>query len=115
MTIAGTRIRLWLVMVYLLSLAAILAWPFVAFTSIFAFDAPGSSEQTSTWVIVAIMWLYPVLPLAGVLSSFLALKGGRKPLAYALAGLAALPFAVIAGALLASTLMSVGIVLGGKF
>jgi hypothetical protein len=114
-TIAGTRIPIWLVIVYLLSLAAILAWPFVAFTSVFAFDAPGSSEQTRTWVIVGIMWLYPILPLAGVLSSFLALKRGRKPLAYILAGLAALPFAVMAGALLASTLMSVGILLGAKF
>jgi hypothetical protein len=115
MLIAGTRIPVWLAIVYILSLIAILAWPFTAFLSIFAFDTLVAAWTSVAYLYVGVALGYPVLPLAGVLCSFLAYKRDRKKLAYVLAGLAVVPFALMALGVVAQSIMSLVIVLGGKF
>jgi hypothetical protein len=113
--IAGTRIPIWLIIVYAVALAAVLAWPITAFTSIFAFDDPYTSNNPGTYTAVAVAVCWPVVPLAGVLASFLTYRGKRTVLAYVLAGIAALPAATFALILIASPIMSMLTLIGFKF
>ncbi len=113
------RIPGWLIAAYVLALAAILAWPIVAFGSIFAFDAPGSAQNPGVWAGVITVLSYPVLPLIGVPASFFAYRAGRSKLAYLLAGIGGIPAALIVVFIILSIFGSViayiGIMLGGKF
>ena len=93
------RIPIWLILVYVFSLATLLAWPFVAFMSAFAFDAPGSANDPSVWTIVIVILLYPLLPIVGVVSSFFTYRKGRKVVAYILAAVGAIPLLIIVLAL----------------
>jgi Na+-driven multidrug efflux pump len=109
------QIPFWLMVIYVLALLALVVWPCAAFTSIFAFDAPGSAQQSSTYVYVGIALLYPILPIAGVLGSFFAQRGQHKPLAYILAAVAVLPSATIAFLLGASQIAGILTMMGVKF
>ncbi len=107
MQILGKQIPVRLIIIYVLALLVICAWPFMAFGSIFLFDAPGSSQQAGTYVALAILIGYPIIPVAGVLGSYFAYRGERKPLAYALAAIAVLPTAFLFVSLLASQVYGV--------
>lgn len=95
MKIAGKVFPIWLIIAYVLALGAILAWPCAAFGSAFAFDAPGSANNPNTYRIVGIVLAYPVLPVVGVIGSYFSFRGERKKLAYALVGVALIPFVLI--------------------
>src|SRR5512139_3615600 len=95
MQVTRPRLPIWLVILYILALATILAWPFIAFMSAFAFDAPGSSQDSAVWTGVITVLAYPLLPLIGVLGSFLAYRSGRKTLSYILAAVGALPLVAL--------------------
>lgn len=94
-TAAKPRIPVWLIIAYILSLLTILAWPLVAFMSVFAFDAPGSAEDPAVWNTVIAVLSYPLLPLVGVPGSFFAYRGSRKALSYVLTGIAAIPLVIL--------------------
>ncbi len=116
MQIGRTRFPVWLIVAYVLALAAILAWPLVAFGSAFAFDSPMTPAQTqSTEVAVVAVLAYPIIPLVGVLASFFARRGGRNRLAWGFAGFALIPLALLALILLASFAMQGLYLLGVKF
>ncbi len=91
MQAAKPRIPVWLIILYVLSLATILLWPVVAFASIFAFDAPGSAQDPAVYRTVGAVLAYPLFPLLGVPFSFLAFRRGRTMLAYVMAGIGAVP------------------------
>ncbi len=95
MKIAGRVFPIWLIIAYVLALGSILAWPCAAFGSAFAFDAPGSANDPNTYTMVGIVLAYPILPILGVLGSYLSFRGDRRKLAYILAGVALIPFALI--------------------
>lgn len=89
------RIPVWLVILFILSLLTIAAWPFVAFMSAFAFDSPGSSENPAVWTGVITVLSYPLLPLLGIPAAFFAYRANRKVLAYVLTGIGAIPLAAV--------------------
>ncbi len=110
----ASRFPVWLIVVYVLALATILAWPFVAFMSVFAFDAPGSAQNPAIYATVGLILAYPLLPLVGVSGSFVAYRKAAKPLAYVLAGIGSLPLAVLVFLLLTLIITDLAFVLGGK-
>lgn len=56
---------------------SLIPWAFAAFLSFFAFDAPGSENQLSTWLMVAPVWAYPVFA-AGCMTGSIILKRKSK-------------------------------------
>jgi hypothetical protein len=51
--------------------ASLIPWGFAAFLSLFAFDAPGSENQLSTWLMAAPVWAYPVLAVGCIIGSII--------------------------------------------
>ena len=107
MRIAGRQYPVWLILAYVAALLAICAWPIFAFSSLFLFDAPGAAQQTGPYVFAGILVLYPIIPILGVPGSFFAYRGEHKRLAYALAGIALLPTALILVLLIAMLVQNV--------
>jgi hypothetical protein len=103
------RIPIWLIIVYVF---ALLAWPFVAFMSVFAFDAPGSVQDPAIWATVIAVLSYPLLPLIGIPGSFFAFRRDHRRLAYALTAVGAIPFVMAVVALLAIFAMDLWFMLG---
>ena len=106
------QIPFWLMIMYVLALLAVVVWPCAAFTSMFAFDAPGSAQQSSTYVYVGIALLYPIIPIVGVLGSFFAHRGQHKRLAYGLAGFALMPAALMLVGLIVLQVADIRMLLG---
>ena len=46
-------------------------WSFLAFLSLFAFDAPGSENQLSSWLLAGPVWAYPVIAAACIAGSII--------------------------------------------
>jgi len=63
----GTAVSVLLVIVA----ASLVLWSFAAFVSLFAFDAPGSENQLSTWLMVAPVWAYPVIAAGCIIGSII--------------------------------------------
>jgi ABC-type dipeptide/oligopeptide/nickel transport system permease subunit len=104
----------WLIILNILSLASLVAWPFVAFMSIFAFDAPGSADNPAVWTGVIAVLSYPVLPIAGASASFVTYRRGRRVASYVLAGIAAVPLIVIVLGFIAIIVGNLVFLLAGK-
>lgn len=66
-----------------------LFWPWLALSSLFLFDAPGSNESPSVLLLATSIWLYPFLAILGSLLSWGADKRGQVRSAL---GFACLPF-----------------------
>jgi hypothetical protein len=115
MQTARPRIPVWLIIIYVLALATILAWPFIAFMSAFAFDAPGSSDNPAVWTGVIVVLSYPLLPLVGVPGSFFAYRKNFRTLAYVLLGIGAVPLALLLLALIAILASNIAFMLGVRF
>jgi hypothetical protein len=114
MQIAGIRMPIWLIILYVLSLAVILLWPFAAFFTLgFGFDAPGSAQNPQVWTMVIAVLSYPLLPLIGVPASYLVYRKSRGALAYILAGVGALPLLAVVLGLIGMTVMNVVFLLRG--
>ncbi len=103
MRLFGKVFPIWMVILYALALAAVLAWPCVAFGSAFAFDSP-QTNVPATLRVVGIILAYPILPIGGVIGSLLAYRGDHKRLTYALLAVALVPFVVFILLLLWSTI-----------
>ncbi len=115
MQTARPRVPVWLIVIYVLALATLLAWPFVAFMSIFAFDAPGSTNNPAVWSGVILVLSYPLLPLIGVPGSFFAYRKGWRVPSYILAGLGAVPLAIILLGLIAMLVSDFAFLVGSRF
>lgn len=115
MNIAGARIPVWMLLLYIAALIAVLAWPIMAFMSVFAFDAPGSSSNPQTYVAVGLLLCYPILPVGGVLGSYLTYRKQHKLPAYILAGVALLPSALLLIVLVIMPLLTTFAMFGGNF
>ena len=50
---------------------SLIPWAFAAFVSLFAFDAPGSEKQLSTWLMVAPVWAYPIIAVGCIIGSII--------------------------------------------
>lgn len=111
---AASRIPAWLIIVYIVDLAAILAWPIIAFMAVFAFDEPGSAQKPAVWRSVGILLSYPVLPIGSVIGSFIAFRRAARKLAFVLAGVGALPSAAFILLLIAMIVMNLVFMLRGK-
>jgi len=114
METAAIRIPIWLIIVYALALATILIWPFIAFMSVFAFDAPGTAQDPAVWTGVIAVLSYPLLPLVGVPGSFLTYRKGLRKPAYVLAAIGAVPLVILAIALISIVVMNFLFLLGAK-
>ncbi len=111
MNIAGKRFPIWLVLVYILSLLIIVAWPLTAFSSLFMFDAPGSANSATSWSMAGFLTCYPLLTLGGVLSSYLLYRRDKRVPSLVLAAIGAIP-AVVFG--LVFTIMPIVVALGSR-
>ena len=60
-----------------LVVVSLVPWAFAAFISLFAFDAPGSEKQAFTWLLVAPVWAYPVVAIAGLVCAILLKRRNR--------------------------------------
>jgi hypothetical protein len=87
----GKGRTLYIVLV-VIALATLLPWPFVAYTSLFAFDAPGSDKDPATLALTVPIWIYPVILLCCAGGSWLMYR--RKKLNLAIA-LACIPLALV--------------------
>jgi hypothetical protein len=92
---ARPRIPVWLIIVYVLALATILIWPFIAFMSVFAFDAPGSADDPAVWTGVITVLSYPLLPLVGIPASFFMYRANHKKAGVVLAAIGAIPLGLV--------------------
>lgn len=115
METAAIRIPIWLIILYVLALATILIWPFIAFMSVFAFDAPGTAQDPAVWTGVIAVLSYPLLPLVGVPGSFLTYRKGLRKAAYVLAAIGAVPLVICVIALVGMFVTNIVFLLGGKF
>ncbi|RPJ61651.1 MAG: hypothetical protein EHM12_05125 [Dehalococcoidia bacterium] len=80
------------IVLIVIALATLLPWPFVAYTSLFAFDAPGSDKDPATLAMTVPIWIYPVILLGSAGISWLMYR--RKKLNLAIV-LACIPLALI--------------------
>lgn len=108
-------IPVWLIVVYVLALLTVLAWPLVAFMSVFAFDAPGSAQNPAVWAGVITVLAYPLLPLVGIPGSFFAFRRDHRRLSYTLAGIGSIPLLIGILGLLAILIGDAAFILRGKF
>lgn len=69
----GTAVTVLLVIVT----CSIVPWAFLAFLSLFAFDAPGSQNQLSGWLLAGPVWAYPIIA-AGCIAGSSILKRQNK-------------------------------------
>ena len=107
-----TRFPIGLIIVYVAALASLLAWPFIGFMSVFAFDAPGSAQDPKVWTIVIVLLSYPVLPVAGVIASVIARLRRAARLSWVLAGVASLPTVIFLALLAAIYVSSLSVMMG---
>jgi hypothetical protein len=73
------------IILVVIALATLLPWPFVAYTSLFAFDAPGSDKDPATLALIVPIWIYPVILLCCAGVSWLMYRRQKLNLAIALA------------------------------
>ena len=69
----GTAVTVLLVIVA----CSLVPWSFLAYLSLFAFDAPGSENQLSSWLLAAPVWAYPVI-VAGCIAGSIILRRKNK-------------------------------------
>jgi hypothetical protein len=87
----GKSKTLYIVLI-VVALATLVPWPFVAFTSFFAFDAPGSEKDPATLALTVSIWIYPVVLLCCAGISWLMYRRQKLNLAILLA---CIPLALI--------------------
>lgn len=56
---------------------SLIPWAFAAFTSLFAFDKPGSERDPSIWMMVAPIWAYPIIAAGCIIGSVVLYKKNR--------------------------------------
>lgn len=56
---------------------SLIPWAFVAFTSLFAFDKPGSESDASIWMMVAPIWAYPIIAAGCIIGAVVLYKKNR--------------------------------------
>jgi hypothetical protein len=71
------RIGMWVTALLVIVALSLIPWAFAAYVSLFAFDAPGSEKELSTWLMVAPVWAYPVIA-AGCITGSIILRRKNK-------------------------------------
>jgi len=56
---------------------SLIPWALAAFTSLFAFDAPGSEKELSIWLMVVPIWIYPVIAVGCMAGSIILMRKTR--------------------------------------
>jgi heme A synthase len=59
-------------------MVSLIPWAFVAFTSLFAFDKPGSEKDPSIWMMVAPILAYPLIAASCIIGSVVLYKNNRS-------------------------------------
>lgn len=71
------KVKITYMVLMVIALLTLIAWMFVAFISMFAFDAPGSESDPSLWALIVPVWIYPVILLGTAIGSWLFYKRGK--------------------------------------
>ncbi|MFO0892579.1 MAG: hypothetical protein U0790_25980 [Isosphaeraceae bacterium] len=74
----------WITWLSRIGYVSLVIWPLVAFTSLFAFDSPGSDRNPLLWLVVGAIWLLPAFLLLAPRFARHALDGGKVGVAYLL-------------------------------
>ena len=83
---------------------SVLAWPLFGLASVFAFDAPGSEENTTIWVFFWAIWTYPVSFLVGFITSWILYRTGASSTVTTLSAcMPLLNIAIVVGSLIFGT------------
>jgi ABC-type transport system involved in multi-copper enzyme maturation permease subunit len=56
---------------------SLVPWSFLAYMALFAFDAPGSENQLTTWLLVAPIWAYPLVAIGGLACAIMLRRRNR--------------------------------------
>lgn len=83
-----TGLLIWMIISQLLAAGSLVIWLVMAGLSVMAFDQGSTPEA---WTFVLIVWSYPLLPLAIIISSWIAYRRRRNTLAAVLSGLSFAP------------------------
>jgi len=75
----GKKIRTAMTVLLVIVAVSLIPWAFAAYTSLFAFDAPGSEKDLAIWLMVAPVWAYLLIAAACITGSIV-LKRQNKPL-----------------------------------
>ena|SRR3989304_6841146 len=84
----STRLLIWMIISQVLMLASLLVWLVLAGLSLMAFDSVVPGE---TWAILAVIWSYPILPIALMIAAWIAYKKRKTILAVVLSVLSFAP------------------------
>jgi hypothetical protein len=77
MTDKDKNIRTATIILLVIVMVSLIPWAFVAFTSLFAFDRPGSERDASIWMMVAPILAYPIIAASCIIGSVLLYKNNR--------------------------------------
>ncbi len=71
------NIRTATIILLVIVMISLIPWAFAAFTSLFAFDKPGSERDPSIWMMVAPIWAYPIIAAGCIIGSVVLYKKNR--------------------------------------
>jgi len=83
-----TGLIIWMIISQVLTVGSLLIWLLVAGLSVMAFD---SGESAQAWTIVIAVWSYPIIPIALVITAWIAYAKRKNVLAGVLSGLSFTP------------------------
>jgi hypothetical protein len=56
---------------------SLVPWPFLAYLALFAFDAPGSGNQATIWLLAGPVWAYPLVAVGGLICAIILRRRNR--------------------------------------
>jgi len=83
-----TGLLIWMILSQLLAVGSLVIWLLAAGLSVMAFDSGVTAEA---WMIVILVWSYPIFPLAIIIGAWIAYKRHKNTLAAVLSGLSFAP------------------------
>lgn len=90
--------KVFLAVLHALQVLSLLPWIMMAGLSVMAFDAPGSEQTWQPWLLVGLVWTYPLWILAAAVVSWILILRHRAILALCIAAFFSLP--LVAGVVL---------------
>ena len=83
-----TGLLIWMILSQLLAVGSLVFWLLAAGLSVMAFDSGVTAEA---WMVVILVWSYPLFPLAIIVGAWIAYKRRKNTLAAVLSGLSFAP------------------------
>jgi|GEM_PF-1740985 len=71
------NIRTATIILLVIVMMSLIPWAFAAFTSLFAFDKPGSEKDPTIWLMVAPILAYPIIAASCIIGSVVLYKNNR--------------------------------------